>query len=150
VAKRLIDTALDHVRIDESLTVNDMLRVSARLRSFDPESVRTYRMDGDGTNIGGAAVIVPDLDDPATQDVLRVFRGEATVADALPADDPSAGAPATDDSSSTSEAGQATTTTSTTVAAPTDGTAPTTTVGPSVLIEDNGVGIFPPDDPTCR
>jgi LCP family protein required for cell wall assembly len=150
VAKRLIDTALDHVRIDESLTVNDMLRVSARLRSFDPESVRTYRMDGDGTNIGGAAVIVPDLDDPATQDVLRVFRGEATVADALPADDPSAGAPATDDSSSTSEAGQATTTTSTTVAAPTDGTGPTTTVGPSVLIEDNGVGIFPPDDPTCR
>ena len=33
---------------------------------------------------------------------------------------------------------------------PTDGTGPTTTVGPSVIIEDNGVGIFPPDDPTCR
>ena len=86
VAKKLIDTALDHVRIDETLTVNDLLRVSARLRSFDPEAVRTYRMDGDGTNIGGASVIVPDLDDPATQDVLRVFRGEATVADAPPVD----------------------------------------------------------------
>jgi hypothetical protein len=36
------------------------------------------------------------------------------------------------------------------VATPTDGSGPTTTVGPSVLIEDNGVGIFPPDDPTCR
>jgi LCP family protein required for cell wall assembly len=150
VAKRLIDTALDHVRIDQSLTVNDMLRVSSRLRSFDPEAVRTYRMDGDGTNIGGAAVIVPDLDDPATQDVLRVFRGEATVADAPPAETPSSDAPATDDGSSTSGAGQTTTATSTTVATATDGTGPTTTVGPSVLIEDNGVGIFPPDDPTCR
>jgi hypothetical protein len=127
-----------------------MLRVSARLRSFDPESVRTYRMDGDGTNIGGAAVIVPDLDDPATQDVLRVFRGEATVADAPPADVPSAEAPATDDASSASGAEQTTAAPSTTVAVPTDGTGPTTTVGPSVLIEDNGVGIFPPDDPTCR
>jgi LCP family protein required for cell wall assembly len=150
VAKRLIDTALDHVRIDQSLTVNDMLRVSARLRSFDPEAVRTYRMDGNGTNIGGAAVIVPDLDDPATQDVLRVFRGEATVADAPPADTAATDAPGTDEGSSTSEAGGTTTATSTTEAAVTDGTGPTTTAGPSVLIEDNGVGIFPPDDPTCR
>lgn len=147
VAKRLIDTALDHVRIDESLTVNDLLRVSARLRSFDPEAVRTYRMDGDGTNIGGAAVIVPDLEDPATQDVLRVFRGEATVADAPPAE-PSPSDASTPDAST---AGAETTgDPSTTVATPTDGTGPTTTVGPSVLIEDNGVGIFPPDDPTCR
>ena len=37
VAKKLIDTALDHVRIDETLTVNDLLRVASRLRSFDPE-----------------------------------------------------------------------------------------------------------------
>jgi LCP family protein required for cell wall assembly len=147
VAKRLIDTALDHVRIDESLTVNDLLRVSARLRSFDPEAVRTYRMDGDGTNIGGAAVIVPDLDDPATQDVLRVFRGEATVADAPPAE-PS-GSDASTPEASTPGA-ETTGVTSTTVATPTDGSGPTTTVGPSVLIEDNGVGIFPPDDPTCR
>jgi LCP family protein required for cell wall assembly len=147
VAKRLIDTALDHVRIDESLTVNDLLRVSARLRSFDPEAVRTYRMDGDGTNIGGAAVIVPDLEDPATQDVLRVFRGEATVADAPPAEPSPSDASTPDASTSGAET---TGDPSTTVATPTDGTGPTTTVGPSVLIEDNGVGIFPPDDPTCR
>jgi len=152
VAKKLIDTALDHVRIDETLTVNDLLRVSARLRSFDPEAVRTYRMDGDGTNIGGASVIVPDLDDPATQDVLRVFRGEASVADAPPADPAATDPSATDDSTATSEQPDPTTTggTTTTVATPTDGTGPTTTIGPSVLIEDNGVGIFPPDDPTCR
>ena len=147
VAKRLIDTALDHVRIDESLTVNDLLRVSARLRSFDPEAVRTYRMDGDGTNIGGAAVIVPDLDDPATQDVLRVFRGEATVAD-TPASEPQGSGASTPEASTPGS--ETTGVPSTTVATPTDGTGPTTTVGPSVLIEDNGVGIFPPDDPTCR
>ena len=101
----------------------------------------------EGYGIGGAAVIVPDLDDPATQDVLRVFRGEATVADAPPAE-PS-GSDASTPEASTPGA-ETTGAPSTTVATPTDGSGPTTTVGPSVLIEDNGVGIFPPDDPTCR
>ncbi len=59
------------------------------------------------------------------------------------ATDPSA----TDEASTSGQPDDATTTT---VATPTDGTGPTTTVGPSVLIEDNGVGIFPPDDPACR
>ena len=139
VAKKLIDTALKNVRIDEALTVNDLLTVASRLRSFDPSEVRTYRMDGKGTNIGGASVIVPNLQDQATKDVLKLFRGEATLAAAPPSPD---------------EATAATTTTSTTVAAaPTDGAGAvggSTTVPNTVTVEDNGVGIFPPDDPTCR
>ena len=89
VAKKLIDTATRHVRIDEDLTVNDLLRVANRLQSFDASEVRTYRMDGKGTNIGGASVIVPSLDDPATEDVLRLFRGEVRAAD-VPISDPAA------------------------------------------------------------
>jgi LCP family protein required for cell wall assembly len=136
VAKKLIDTALKNVRIDAALTVNDLLKVASRLRSFDPAEVRTYRMDGKGTNIGGASVIVPNLDDQATQDVLKLFRGEATLAEV----------PAPDDTTSASS----TTPASSPSATPSDGTGPTTTASGTVVVEDNSVGIFPPDDPTCR
>ncbi len=143
VAKKLIDTALKNVRIDEALTVNNLLTVASRLRSFDPSEVRTYRMDGKGTNIGGASVIVPNLQDQATKDVLRLFRGEATLAEAPPGSDQAAASTDT----------TAATTTSTTIATTlTDGDASSgrTTVPATVTVEDNGVGIFPPDDPTCR
>ena len=137
VAKKLIDTALKNVRIDAALTVNDLLKVASRLRSFDPAEVRTYRMDGKGTNIGGASVIVPNLDDQATQDVLKLFRGEATLAEV----------PAPDDTTTASSTAPE----STPSATPSDGTGPTTTTAPgTVVVEDNSVGIFPPDDPTCR
>jgi LCP family protein required for cell wall assembly len=143
VAKRLLDTALKYVRIDDQLTVNDMLRVANRLRSFDPESVRTYRLDGRGTTIGGASVIVPSLNNQQTRDVLKLFRGEATIAEVPVAP---AAAPAT--GSSTSMTVPASTTTA--AVATNDGTSATTSVAPSVIVVDNGVGIFPPDDPTCR
>ena len=143
VAKRLIETALKNVRVDEALTVNDLLRVASRLRSFDPSEVRTYRMDGKGTQIGGASVIVPNVNDQATQDVLKLFRGQATLADV----------PVPEDTAAPAASG-ATTPTSvapgSTVAAPTDGTTPTSSATETVTVEDNGVGIFPPDDPTCR
>ena len=32
----------------------------------------------------------------------------------------------------------------------TSSSTPTSSAGGAVVIEDNGVGIFPPDDPTCR
>jgi LCP family protein required for cell wall assembly len=140
VAKKLLDTALKYVRIDESLTVNDLLRVTTRLRSFDPEQVRTYRMDGTGTSIGGSDVIIPDLKSQQAKDILKLFRGEATLAD-VPEQ-----APAT-----TATTGPTTNSTSTTAAVATnDGTSATTTTTPSVVVVDNGVGIYPPDDPTCR
>ncbi len=139
VAKKLIDTALRHVRIDEDLTVNDLLRVANRLQSFDASEVRTYRMDGKGTNIGGASVIVPSLDDPATEDVLRLFRGEVRAAD-VPISDPAASTTTSEPTASVPDASLG----------PTDGTGPTTTTPPTVQIEDNGVGIYPPDDPSCR
>jgi LCP family protein required for cell wall assembly len=135
VAKKLIDTALKNVRVDETLTVNDLLKVASRLQEFDPSEVKTYRMDGKGTNVGGASVIVPTLSDPATQNVLKVFRGEATVADV-----PSSDTTAPGDTSRATD-----------TSAPTTGSStPSSGVAGAVVIEDNGVGIFPPDDPTCR
>jgi hypothetical protein len=80
-------------------------------------------------------VIVPTLSDPATQNVLKVFRGQATVADVPSSDSTVPG----DTSGATDTSGAAT-----------SSTTPTSSAGGAVVIEDNGVGIFPPDDPTCR
>jgi LCP family protein required for cell wall assembly len=139
VAKKLIDTALKYVRIDSTLTVNDLLRVATRLRSFDPSGVRTYRIDGRGATIGGSSVILPELNSKATQDVLKLFRGQARLADAPPV-------PA-GPSASTAAGTTSTTSPSTTSAT---GGATTPDDGSTVQIVDNGVGIFPPNDPSCR
>ena len=80
-------------------------------------------------------MIVPTLSDPATQNVLKVFRGEATVADV-----PSSDTTAPGDTSGATD-----------TSAPATAAAPRRPArGGAVVIEDNGVGIFPPDDPTCR
>jgi LCP family protein required for cell wall assembly len=144
VAKRLIDTALEYVRIDESLTVNDLLRVTTRLRSFDPDQVRTYRMDGRGTSIGGSDVILPSLNTKETKDILRLFRGEATLADVAEQ------APATTDGTGSGSGSSTSVPPASTAAATNDGTSATSTSTASVVVVDNGVGIYPPDDPTCR
>jgi hypothetical protein len=93
-------------------------------------------MDGKGTNVGGASVIVPTLSDPATQNVLEVFRGQATVADVPSSADTTAPG---DTSGATDTAGAAATSST-----------PPSGAGGAVVIEDNGVGIFPPGDPSCR
>ena len=81
-------------------------------------------------------MIVPTLSDPATQNVLKVFRGQATVADV----------PASTDTTAPGDTSGATDTT----APATDSSTATSGGSGAVVIEDNGVGIFPPDDPTCR
>jgi len=152
VAKKLIDTALKYVRIDADLTINDLLRVASRLRSFDAGEVRTYRLDGKGVTIGGAAVIQPDLTSKATQDVLKLFRGQARLADAPT----STTAPPTSASGAgvapTAADTAAPTTTTAAAAVTSSGTSPTTAAGPAstVQVVDNGVGIYPPDVASCR
>jgi LCP family protein required for cell wall assembly len=142
VAKKLIDTALKYVRIDADLTVNDLLRVATRLRSFDPNQVRTYRIDGNDITIGGSSVILPNLTSPGTVSVLKLFRGQAKLGDA----------PAPTPARSTTTAG----TPSTTATSSVDGTmaVPGATTPPAgeatVEVVDNGVGIFPPNDPSCH
>ena len=105
-------------------------------------------MDGKGTNdrrcIRDRA---QPRQDQATKDVLRLFRGEATMAE-TPSPETSSTIAGDNGASSTGSTPVATL--GDTSGGPTDGTAPTTTSAGTVIVEDNGVGIFPPDDPSCR
>jgi LCP family protein required for cell wall assembly len=134
VAKDLLDTALKTVRVDQDLTISDLLSLADRLRTFDPAEVRTFRIDGTPTIISDAQVILPDTTSSSAKRLLRVFKGEAVLADL-----PDQTAPDTSSVSPTTAA-------PVTIAIP---VGPTTTV-PTVNVVDNSDGIYPPDDPTCR
>jgi LCP family protein required for cell wall assembly len=145
VAKDLLDAALENVRVDTELTIRDLLGLSSQLRTFDPRTVRTFRLDGTPTVIGGAQVIIPDTTSRSAKRLFQVFRGEAFLAD-LP-DQP--------DATTTTVADDTPATTSAAATIPVPTAPPTTTLAPTTLlpsveVTDNNDGIYPPDDPTCR
>lgn len=143
VAKQLIDAGLENVTVDENLTVSDMYRLANRLRSFDPSTVKTYRIDGQGVTIGGASVIQPDTKSRRARAILDYFRGKsAAVSDEATAED-----------SSTTTAGGSTTTAPSGSRSTTTSGSPrstTTTLDAAGRPPDLVSGVIPPDDPTCR
>lgn len=160
VLKSLIDTAVKDVRVDDQLTVSDLFDLGNRLRDFDPGTVQAYTIEGVGTVIGGAAVIRPTLDAPQTKQVLQIFSGKAKLVGATTPTTNPADASTTAASSTTSttlapttttrrngsgSGGTARTTTSTTSTTLDPATLPTVVVPTTV-----GLGILPPNDPTCR
>jgi LCP family protein required for cell wall assembly len=126
VAKSLLDTALANVRVDRELTINDLLDLAGTLRDFDPARVRTFRIDGAPTTIGGAWVIQPDTTSSYAKQLLAVFRGEARLADVQDQDPADAS----------------------TIPPPTGAIGGTTV--PVVTLTDVLDGVTPPNDPTCR
>lgn len=138
VAKQLIDAGVQNVTVDEELTVADLYRLATRLRTFDPSTVKTYRIDGPGVTIGGALVIQPDTTSKRAKAILDYFRGEAGEVDTE----------ASTDQSTTTTRARATTTTSRSGASTSSTT--TTTLDPSGRPPELVSGIIPPADPTCR
>jgi anionic cell wall polymer biosynthesis LytR-Cps2A-Psr (LCP) family protein len=158
VANQLVDAALSNVTVDSNLTVGDMYDLATRLRAFDPDTVKTYRIDGAGVIIGGASVIQPDTTSRRARAILDYFRGEATGVDEDAADDASSG----DQGSSTTTRASSTTTESsarstTSTRPPRAGSGETrddpstsTTLDAAGRPDDFVTGIIPPDDPSCR
>ena len=140
VAAKLLDATLKYVQFDSELKVNDLLDLAAQLRSFDPATVRTFRIDGVDAWVGDQQVIRPSLANAGTKQILAVFRGETSLAAVAPTTlapttAPTSGATSGSDEPSppASVGGRSTTTTK---AAPLPG--------------EDEVGYLPPDDPTCR
>ncbi len=110
VANQLIDAALSNVTVDSNLTVGDMYDLATRLRAFDPNTVKTYRIDGAGVIIGGASVIQPDINSKRARAILDYFRGEAGNVDESAA--PTTSRATSGDDGDHDEPGRSTTTTS--------------------------------------
>ena len=142
VARALINANRNYIVTDPDLTVRRMLEFANALKNFDPAAITTYRIDSTSHTLSdGAQVEIPQIKNDNMQAILKVFRGEATLASAP-------------------EQVFATTTTATPETAPTSTVAPATessssagetpgTTLPVVSAEENNVGVAPDRSVSC-
>lgn len=138
VAKQLIDAGLEFVILDDQLTPGKLLELAQAMRDLDPNTMKTYQIEGTGKMINGNSVIEPNIKSESMKSVLAVFKGEARLVDAPPqlVEDPT--------STTTTTRAPSGSTTSVT------GTTTSTTTLPPVFVESDEIGVLPTDDPACR
>ena len=64
------------VIVDKNLTAKDVLRLANALKSFDPETTRSFIIEGEITTIGAKSVVDPDLSGSRMRTILTAFRGQ--------------------------------------------------------------------------
>jgi LCP family protein required for cell wall assembly len=142
VARALINANRNYIVTDPDLTVRRMLEFANALKNFNPAAITTYRIDSSSHTLSdGAQVEIPQIKNDNMEAILKVFRGEATLASApeqvfattttdVPETAPTTTEPAASDESSSAE------------------DTPGTTL-PVVSAEENNVGIAPDRSVTC-
>lgn len=73
--RRLVDVAVDSVKVDSTLSLNQMLALARRFSKFDAKTMVTHRLPADPARVGGASVLA--LNDAEAKGVLDIFRGVA-------------------------------------------------------------------------
>lgn len=128
VARALIESLQTDVVTEAGFTLLDMLRFAGVMKNVDPQTIRTYQVEGTSAVHSNQAVLEPNLDSDHLQAILDMFRGVTSLT----------GAPA--EEATTTTTGGATTST-----APSD-PGVTTTTG----VEENVKGdIVPPKNVSC-
>ena len=74
---QLIDVALSGIVVDDELTADDIFDLARRFRSFDPDDLVTYALEGTPDTVGEAQVLRL-VEGPETEAVLSIFRGSST------------------------------------------------------------------------
>jgi LCP family protein required for cell wall assembly len=138
VAKQLIDAGLEYVILDDQLTPGKLLELAQAMRDLDPDTMKTYQIEGTGKMINGNSVIEPNIKSESMKAVLAVFKGEARLVDAPEQ--------LVEDPTSTTTTTRAPSGSATSV----DGSTTTTTSLPPVFVESDEIGVLPTDDPACR
>jgi polyisoprenyl-teichoic acid--peptidoglycan teichoic acid transferase len=71
---QLIDVGLSGITVDGALTPDDIFDLGTRFRSFDPDSLTTYSVEGT-PDVVGDAQILRLVEGPETEAILSIFRG---------------------------------------------------------------------------
>ena len=135
-----------------------MMEFAGVMNDVDPGSILTYQVEANGRTIGGAAVLVPNIDGENMQAVLAIFRGQTSLADAVAQVFEPTTAAVPRDSTTTTVATESTSPEST--GGPSDGgeieettEAADSTITESTIAEgapvQNEFGIVPPRDQAC-
>ena len=144
-ANALLNVALQRVITDDRITPRDLLTLAQAMRNLDTTGVKSYTIEWSMRRIGGESVLMPIIDTDSMQQILKVFRGEAVVnrADG----DESAGPLSVVDGTAFIGTAHIASTLLSVLAADDD---TTTTTMPAVSPKQKRLGVFPPDDPSCR
>ena len=144
-ANALLNVALERVITDDRITPRDLLTLAQAMRNLDTTGVKSYTIEWSMRRIGGESVLMPVTDTESMKQILSVFRGEAVVERA--AGDESTSPAALLDRTAFVGTTQIAAALLAIIAAEDDSTS--TTV-PSVSPKQQRLGVFPPDDPSCR
>lgn len=71
---QLIDVALSGMTVDNRLTAGDILDLGTRFRSFKPDNLQTYALEGTPDTYNGASILRL-VEGPKTEATLAIFRG---------------------------------------------------------------------------
>jgi len=146
VARALISANRNYIVTDPDLTVRRMLEFANALKNFNPAAITTYRIDSTSHTLSdGAQVEIPQIKNDNMQAILKVFRGEATLASAP---EQVFATTTTTATTATSETAPTSTAVPTTEASSSAEATPGTTL-PVVSAEENNVGVAPDRSVTC-
>jgi LCP family protein required for cell wall assembly len=73
---QLIDVGLSGITVDGELTADDIFDLGTRFRSFDPDALTTYSVEGTPDTVGEAQIL-RIVEGPETEATLSIFRGGA-------------------------------------------------------------------------
>jgi LCP family protein required for cell wall assembly len=71
---RLLDVAVDSVKVDSGLSNDDLRSLAERFRSFDPDTIRNHALPTDPFRTSGGAAALRLVENEA-QPILNIFRG---------------------------------------------------------------------------
>jgi len=74
---QLIDVGLSGITVDSQLTAGDIFDLGTRFRSFDPDSLLTYSLQGT-PDVVNQAQVLRLVEGPETESTLAIFRGTPT------------------------------------------------------------------------
>jgi LCP family protein required for cell wall assembly len=152
-ANALLNVALQRVITDDRITPRDLLQLAQAMRNLDTTGVNSYTVEWSMRRIGGESVLIPVLETESMQVILSVFRGQAVV-----------GQTSSNDGTNSQDAGATSpyvsierTAVISTMQLATfllehmmNNDDSTSTTIPVVSPKQQRLGVFPPDDPTCR
>ena len=143
-ANALLNVALSRVITDDRLTPRDLLSLAQAMRKLNTSSVNSYTVEWSMRRIGGESVLMPITNTESMQAIFALFRSEVAQGDE------SAFAPPSMRTASLVILPFAQLTLDSWASIETSDTINTvdTTLPPAP--QQERLGVFPPDDPTCR
>ncbi len=78
----LVETNRKYLVTDDNLTPRKILEFANAIQAISPAEIATYRIASRSRNVGGASMQEPQINGDNMQAILKVFRGQATLASA--------------------------------------------------------------------